>query len=160
MQKIITHLWFDDQAEQAARHYTAIFPRSKIGKIARYGAAGAQVSGRRQGSVMTVEFELDGQQFLALNGGPVFKFSEAISLVVPCENQAELDRVWNKLIEGGQAQQCGWLKDKFGVSWQVVPADIGEMMTNADAQKSERVMQAVLQMVKIDIAALRRAYEQ
>jgi predicted 3-demethylubiquinone-9 3-methyltransferase (glyoxalase superfamily) len=154
MQKIITHLWFDDQAEQAARLYTASFKNSKIGKITRYGDAGAAISGRQKGSVMSVEFELDGQQFYALNGGPMFKFNEAVSLFVNCEDQAEVDALWGKLLQGGQAQQCGWLKDKFGVSWQIVPTVLGKMMQDPDPKKVESVMQAVLKMVKLDIAAL------
>lgn len=160
MQKIITHLWFDHHAEEAAKFYTSIFKNSRVGSIARYGESGAAISGREKGSVMTVEFELDGQQFYALNGGPVFKFNEAISLFVNCENQAEVDALWNKLLEGGQPAQCGWLKDKYGVSWQIVPTVLGEMMADKDPKKVERVMQALLQMIKIEIEGLKQAYEQ
>ena len=161
MNKIAPCLWFDDQAEEAAKFYASIFKNSKVKQISRYGDAAAQVAGRPKGSVLTVEFELDGQAFTALNGGPIFKFNEAISLQVYCDNQDELDHYWNRLSEGGdpKAQQCGWLKDKFGVSWQIVPAEIARMMTDPDPAKSNRVMQALLQMKKLDIAALRRAYE-
>ena len=158
MQKITTHLWFDDKAEEAANFYVSIFKNSKIGGICRYGEVGAQVSGRAKGSVMTIEFELDGQQFLALNGGPDFKFSEAISLVVNCESQREVDELWDKLSHGGQIQQCGWLKDKYGLSWQIVPTVLTQMMQDKDAAKMERVMQAVLQMKKLDIQQLKQAY--
>ena len=161
MSKIAPCLWFDSQAEEAATCYTSIFRNSKIKQVARYGDAGAQVAGRPKGSVLTVAFELDGQEFTALNGGPVFKFNEAISLMVNCETQDELDHYWDKLSEGGDpnAQQCGWLKDKFGVSWQVVPTAVARMMSDPDPAKSERVMQALLRMKRLDIAALQRAYE-
>jgi predicted 3-demethylubiquinone-9 3-methyltransferase (glyoxalase superfamily) len=161
MSKIAPCLWFDSQAEEAAKFYTSIFKNSKIKQVARYGDAGAQLAGRPKGSVLTVAFELDGQEFTALNGGPVFKFNEAISLMVNCETQDELDHYWDKLSEGGDpnAQQCGWLKDKFGVSWQVVPTAVARMMSDRDPAKSERVMQALLRMKKLDIAALQRAYE-
>jgi predicted 3-demethylubiquinone-9 3-methyltransferase (glyoxalase superfamily) len=161
MQKITPCLWFDNQAEEAAKFYTTIFKNSKIGKIARYGEKGARVSGRPQGSVMTVTFKLDGQEFMALNGGPIFKFTEAISLIVNCGTQKELDYYWEKLSEGGdeKAQQCGWLKDKYGLSWQIVPTVLGKMMQDKDPMKSERVMAALLQMKKLDIAALKRAYK-
>ena len=159
MQKITPCLWFDSNAEQAANHYVSIFKNSKITNIARYGDAGASVSGKSKGSVMTVAFQLEGQDFIALNGGPIFKFNEAISLSVDCKSQAEVDELWERLSAGGQESQCGWLKDKFGLSWQIVPSVLVEMLRDKDAEKSERVMKAMLQMGKIDIAALRRAYE-
>jgi predicted 3-demethylubiquinone-9 3-methyltransferase (glyoxalase superfamily) len=153
-------LWFDDQAEEAARFYTGIVRNSKITNVSRYGEAGHEIHGRPAGSVMTVAFELNGQAFTALNGGPVFKFNEAISLQVPCDNQEEVDYYWNMLSEGGdkQAQQCGWLKDKYGVSWQVFPGILVEMMNDADKNKSGRVMEAMLRMKKIDVGELQRAY--
>ncbi len=160
MQKITPCLWFDNQAEEAANFYVSIFKNSKIGKIARYGKEGAKASGRPKGSVMTVTFKLDGQEFLALNGGPHFKFTEAISLVVNCETQKEVDEMWEKLSQGGQEVQCGWLKDKYGLSWQIVPTVLGEMMQDKDAKKTDRVMQALLQMKKLDIKALKQAYDQ
>jgi len=160
-QKISPCLWFDRQAEEAARFYTAIFPNSKIGKISRYGEAGQEVHGMKVGTVMTVAFELDGQSFTALNGGPVFRFNEAISFQVFCESQDEVDNYWKRLSDGGdpKAQQCGWLKDKFGVSWQIVPTVLIEMLTDSDGGKSQRVMKAMLQMKKIDIAKLRKAFD-
>jgi predicted 3-demethylubiquinone-9 3-methyltransferase (glyoxalase superfamily) len=154
-------LWFDDQAEEAAKFYTGIFKNSKIGKISRYGEAGREIHGRAPGTVMTVAFELDGQTFTALNGGPVFKFNEAISFQVGCQDQKEVDYYWEKLSQGGdeRAQQCGWLKDKYGVSWQIVPtALIEKMLGGSPTEKSERVMTALLQMKKIDVAKLERAY--
>ena len=157
MQKIIPFLWFDHQAEEAVNLYTSIFKNSKIGKIARYDEAGEKVAGRPAGSVMTVEFELEGQDFIALNGGPQFKFTEAISFVVNCETQAELDYYWEKLTAGGQEVQCGWLKDKFGLSWQVVPTVLGELLSSKDAAESQRVMEAMLKMVKLDIKKLQAA---
>ena len=158
-QRIVPCLWFDDQAEEAAGFYTGVFGNSRIVQVSRYGEAGREVHGRPAGSVMVVAFELDGQAFTALNGGPVFKFTEAISLQVDCETQAEIDHYWGKLSEGGDetAQQCGWLKDKYGVSWQIVPRILIEMLGDPDARKSERAMEAMLQMKKIDIAALKRA---
>jgi predicted 3-demethylubiquinone-9 3-methyltransferase (glyoxalase superfamily) len=152
-------LWFDNQAEEAARFYTGIFKNSKIGKISRYGEAGREVHGRPAGSVMLVSFELDGQPFSALNGGPLFTFNESISFVIPCQDQKEVDYYWDKLSQGGdpRAQNCGWLKDKYGVSWQVVPAALIEMLGDGKSEKSERVMEAVLKMKKIDIATLERA---
>jgi predicted 3-demethylubiquinone-9 3-methyltransferase (glyoxalase superfamily) len=161
MSKIAPCLWFDNNGEEAAKFYTSIFKNSKIKNIARYGDAAAQAAGRPKGSVLTVSFELDGQEFLALNGGPIFKINEAVSLMVNCENQDELDHFWNKLSEGGdpKAQQCGWLKDKFGVSWQIVPSMIAKMMADPDPAKTNRVMQAVLQMKKLDIATLQKAYQ-
>ena len=159
-QRIRPCLWFDDQAEQAARLYTGIFKNSRIVTITRYGKAGFEVHGRPAGSVMTVEFELDGQKFTALNGGPAFKFNEAISLEVHCETQDEIDYYWEKLSAGGdpKAQVCGWLKDQYGLSWQVVPTLLTEMVTNEKSEKSQRAFAAMLQMKKLDIAALKRAY--
>jgi predicted 3-demethylubiquinone-9 3-methyltransferase (glyoxalase superfamily) len=160
MQRISPFLWFDDKAEEAANFYTSIFKNLKIVKIARYGEAGATVSGRPKGSVMTVAFQLEGQEFVALNGGPQFKFTEAISLVVNCQTQEEVDEYWKKLSAGGQEVQCGWLKDKYGLSWQIVPTVLGDMLTDPDPKKAERVMKAMLQMKKIDIKGLKQAYEQ
>src|SRR6266581_4436293 len=157
MQKITPFLWFDDKAEEAVSFYTSIFKNSKIVKIARYGDAGAQVSGRPKGTVMTVAFQLEGQQFVALNGGPQFKFTEAISFVVNCETQEEVDYYWEKLSAGGKEVQCGWLKDKFGLSWQIVPTVLGELLSDKDAAKAQRVMQAMLKMVKLDIKKLKQA---
>jgi predicted 3-demethylubiquinone-9 3-methyltransferase (glyoxalase superfamily) len=160
MQKITPCLWFDDQAEEAAKFYTAIFHNSKITSITRYGEAGQEVHGRPAGTVMAVAFELAGQAFTALNGGPMFTFNEAISFQVSCETQEEVDYYWEKLAEGGEtkAQQCGWLKDKYGASWQVIPNVLLEMLTDPDAEKSQRVMKSMLQMKKLDIAELQRAY--
>jgi predicted 3-demethylubiquinone-9 3-methyltransferase (glyoxalase superfamily) len=160
IQKITPCLWFDDQAEEAVKFYTAIFRNSRIVEVARYGEVGQEIHGKPAGTVMTVAFELEGQAFTALNGGPIFKFNEAISFQVSCETQAEVDHYWGKLSEGGdvQAQQCGWLKDKYGVSWQIVPRVLVEMMTDPDSAKSQRVMGAMLQMKKIDIDGLKRAY--
>jgi len=157
--KITPCLWFDDQAEAAVAFYTGIFKNSKITTVSRYGEAGKEIHGKAPGSVMVVAFELEGQTFTALNGGPMFKFTEAISFQVNCESQAEVDHYWTKLAEGGDpsAQQCGWLKDRYGVSWQIVPTALVEMLNDPDATKSQRVMTAMLQMKKIDIAALRRA---
>lgn len=157
MQRITPFLWFDDQAEAAAKFYTSIFKNSKIGKIARYDEAGAKVSGRPAGSVMTVDFKLDGQEFVALNGGPTFPFTEAISLVVNCKTQAEVDHYWKKLSADGKEVQCGWLKDKYGLSWQVVPTVLNDLMTSKDAAKAHRVMEAMLKMVKLDIKKLKEA---
>jgi len=160
IQKITPCLWFDDQAEAAARFYCSLFDHSKIGAITHYGKAGFELHGRPEGSVMTVSFELDGQTFTGLNGGPVFAFNEAISLQVNCQSQAEVDHFWYSLADGGdkQAQQCGWLKDRFGLSWQIVPVALMQMMTDPDPVKSQRAMQAMLQMKKIDIATLERAF--
>ncbi len=152
-------LWFDDKAEEAAKFYVSIFKKSKLGKIARYGEAGAQVSGRPKGSVMTVTFQLDGQEFMGLNGGPQFKFTEAISLVVNCKTQEEVDEMWEKLSAGGEKGVCGWLKDKYGLSWQLVPTVVEKMFQDKDAKKTERVMKALLQMKKLDIKTLKQAYE-
>jgi predicted 3-demethylubiquinone-9 3-methyltransferase (glyoxalase superfamily) len=161
VQPIAPCLWFDSQAEEAARYYAGIFKNSKIGTIARYGEAGREVHGRPAGTVMTVAFELNGQPFTALNGGPVFTFNEAVSFQIMCRTQEEVDHYWNKLTAGGdkQAQQCGWLKDRFGVSWQIVPTVLVEMMSDRDKEKSGRVMEAMLQMKKLDIAELERAFE-
>jgi predicted 3-demethylubiquinone-9 3-methyltransferase (glyoxalase superfamily) len=159
MQKITPCLWFDDQAEEAAKFYVSMFQNSKIGTIARYGEEGAQASGRPKGTVMTVTFQLDGQEFMALNGGPIFKFTEAISLIVNCETQEEIDAMWEKLSAGGEQGPCGWLKDKYGLSWQIVPPVLGEMLKGRPDEKSERVMKAMLQMKKLDINTLKQAYE-
>ena len=159
MQKITPFLWFDDRAEEAAKFYTSIFKNSKVGKITRYGESAEKAAGRPAGSVMTVEFELEGQKFTALNGGPVFKFNESISFVVNCDTQEEVDYFWEKLsADGGQESQCGWLRDKFGVSWQVVPRALINMLQDKDPNKSERVMKAMLQMQKLDIKTLEDAY--
>jgi len=157
MQKITPFLWFDNQAEEAVNYYISIFRNSKILNVARYGDDGAKVSGRPKGSVMTVSFQLDGQQFVALNGGPVFSFSPAISFVVNCQTQQEVDELWEKLSAGGEQQQCGWLKDKYGVTWQIVPTALGELLGDSDAAKAQRVMQAMLQMNKLDINVLQQA---
>jgi predicted 3-demethylubiquinone-9 3-methyltransferase (glyoxalase superfamily) len=159
MQKINPCLWFDDKAEEAAKFYVSIFKNSKLGNITRYGEAGAEVSGRPTGSVMTVTFEIEGQEFVALNGGPHFKFSEAISFMVKCETQKEIDEMWEKLSQGGKEGQCGWLKDKYGLSWQIVSPVWDEMLRDKDVKKSERVMKAILQMSKPDIKTLKQAYE-
>jgi predicted 3-demethylubiquinone-9 3-methyltransferase (glyoxalase superfamily) len=161
MQKITAFLWFDNQAEEAAKFYTSIFKNSKVGKILRYSEETAKMSqsGRPVGSVLTIEFEIEGQKFTALNGGPAFKFNESISFVVNCETQNEVDYFWEKLTaDSGQESQCGWLKDKFGVSWQIVPTVLLEMLQDKDSGKSERVMKAMLQMQKIDIKTLKDAY--
>jgi len=161
MQKITPFLWFDDNAEEAVKFYTSIFKNSKIGKIARYDEAGEKAAGRPAGSVMTVEFQLEGQDFIALNGGPHFKFTEAISFVVSCKTQTEVDYYWNKLTaDGGKEVQCGWLTDKYGLSWQIVSTILGELLTSKDAAKSQRVMQAMLKMVKLDIKKLKQAAKQ
>jgi predicted 3-demethylubiquinone-9 3-methyltransferase (glyoxalase superfamily) len=159
IQKITPCLWFDNQAKEAAEFYTSIFRNSKIGTISRYGEAGKEVHGKSPGTVLTVAFELDGQAFTALNGGPTFKFNEAISFQVNCETQEDVDYYWQKLSAGGdeKAQQCGWLKDQYGVSWQIVPRVLVEMLNDFDTEKSQRVMAAMLQMKKIDIDELTRA---
>ncbi len=159
MQKITPFLWFNDNAEEAANFYASIFKDSKIGRIARYGEEAAEKTGRPNGSVMTIEFELEGQRFVGLNGGPMFKFTEAVSFVVNCETQKEVDYFWEKLSEGGEKSRCGWLTDRFGLSWQVVPTVLIDMMHDKDPGKSQRVMEAVLQMDKIDISKLKRATE-
>jgi predicted 3-demethylubiquinone-9 3-methyltransferase (glyoxalase superfamily) len=161
IQSISPCLWFDDQAEDAARFYTGIFKNSRILQVARYGEAGREIHGRPAGSVMTVAFELDGQAFTALNGGPIFKFNEAVSLQVFCDHQAEVDHFWTRLSAGGdaKAQQCGWLKDKFGLSWQVIPRKLIQMIVDPERAKSERAFTAMLQMKKLDLGKLERAYE-
>ncbi len=158
-QKITTFQWFDSQAEEAAKYYVSIFKDSRIVGTTRYDEEASKVAGRPKGSVMTVEFELDGQRFTALNGGPLFKFTEAISLVVHCENQNEVDHFWEKLSAGGEEVECGWLKDRYGLSWQVVPDVLIEMLQSKDPEKSKRAMAAMLKMRKLDIAALQQAYD-
>jgi predicted 3-demethylubiquinone-9 3-methyltransferase (glyoxalase superfamily) len=160
-QRITPCLWFEHQAEEAVQFYCAIFKNSRIGTISRYGKEGFEIHGRPEGSAMTVEFELDGQTFTALNGGPVFRFNEAISFQVSCETQEEADYYWEKLSAGGdpQAQQCGWLKDRYGVSWQVFPRAMMELVSDPASEKSQRATRAMLRMKKIDMAALRRAYD-
>lgn len=162
MQRIIPCLWFDSNAEEAVSFYTTVFKNSKIRNVSRYGEAGHEIHGKGAGTVMTIEFEVNGQGFTALNGGPLFKFTEAISFQVGCESQEEVDYYWGKLSQGGdkKAQQCGWLKDKYGVSWQIVPNALSEMLQDKSSKRSENVMKALLEMTKIDIAALRRAYQQ
>jgi predicted 3-demethylubiquinone-9 3-methyltransferase (glyoxalase superfamily) len=162
MQKITPCLWFDKQAEEAVNFYVSIFKNAKTGNITRYGKEGHEIHNMPAGTVMTVEFQIEGQDFLALNGGPVFKFNEAISFQVHCKTQEEVDHYWEKLSQGGDknAQQCGWLKDKYGVSWQIVPTVLPEMLRDKDPKKSERVMKALLQMHKLDIKRLKEAYEQ
>lgn len=157
-QKIVPFLWFDTQAEQAAEFYVSVFENSGIKRVTRYGTAGHEVHARPAGSVMTVEFDLAGLNFVGLNGGPHFKFNEAVSFQVMCETQAEIDYLWNKLCEGGHESACGWLKDKYGVSWQIVPSVLPQMLTDADRARSERVMGALLKMKKLDLAALQRAH--
>ena len=159
MHNITPCLWFDSQAEEAAKFYVSIFKHSKIGQITRYGEAGANVSGRPKGSVMTVTFEIEEQEFVALNGGPLFKFTEAVSFMVKCRTQKDIDEMWEKLSEGGEPGPCGWLKDKYGLSWQIVAPEWEEMMRDKDPKKTERVMKAILQMTKPDIEALKQAYD-
>ena len=153
MKGIATFLWFDTEAEEAAEFYVSLFPNSKVGKVSRYGEAGP----REAGTVMTVEFELDGQPFVGLNGGPTFKFNEAVSFQIACDSQEEVDEFWSKLSEGGQQGPCGWLKDRFGLSWQVVPTRLTELLQDPDQEKAQRVMAAMLQMGKIEIEPLERA---
>ena len=160
MQKITPFLWFDDKAEEAVNLYVSVFKNSEITGITRYGEAGSEVAGRPKGTIMTIAFQIEGQEFVALNGGPVFTFSPAISFVVNCETQEEVDQLWEKLSEGGETEQCGWLRDKYGVSWQIVPTILGEMLQDKNAEKSARVMKAMLQMKKIDINGLEQAYQQ
>ena len=155
MPKITPFLWFDHQAEEAMNFYVAVFNNSRAGDVTRYGDAGPGP----KGSVMTASFELEGQQFTALNGGPRVKFTEAVSFVVSCETQEEVDELWERLAEGGETQQCGWLKDRFGLSWQIVPVALMELISDPDPERSRRVMEAMLQMTKLDIAQLTRAYE-
>ena len=159
MQKITPFLWFDSKAEEAMNFYVSIFKNSKIVSISRYGEEGAKVSGRPKGTVMTGTFQIAGQEFIILNGGPQFKFTEAISFFVNCETQKEVDDLWEKLSKGGKKGQCGWLKDKYGISWQIVPSALGKMLQDKDTEKSERVAKAMLQMTKIDIKTLKQAYE-
>ena len=155
--KITPCLWFDTQAEEAAKFYASVFKNSKIGKISRYGQEGFEVHGKKAGTVMTVEFEIEGQEFLALNGGPHFKFNEAVSFQVPCETQEEIDYFWSTLAKDGEEGRCGWLKDKFGLSWQVFPRALPEMLMDGNSETAQRVMRSMLQMRKIDIGALKRA---
>lgn len=158
MQRIVTHLWFDTQAEEAARFYVSLFKNSRIKGISRYTKSAEPVAGKPAGSVMTVAFELDGQQYIALNGGPQFKFNESVSLLVECESQEEIDRLWSKLIEGGgQEQPCGWLKDKYGLSWQISHVDLDKLVYEPDTAKLDRVMRAMFDMKKLDVARLLRA---
>jgi predicted 3-demethylubiquinone-9 3-methyltransferase (glyoxalase superfamily) len=156
MPKITPFLWFDDNAEEAINFYTSIFKNSKIGRVTRYGDAGPGP----KGTVMSATFQLEGQEFMALNGGPHFKFTPAISLFVDCKTQEEVDDLWERLSAGGKTERCGWLTDRFGLSWQIIPAILGQLLQDKDPQKSKRVMQAMLQMKKIDIAGLEQAYEQ
>ncbi|AMP00019.1 3-demethylubiquinone-9 3-methyltransferase family protein [Collimonas arenae] len=156
MQKITPFLWFDGKAEEAMNFYTAIFKKSKVGNVMRYGDAGPGP----KDAVMSATFELEGQEFIALNGGPQFSFTPAISFFVNCETQEEVDELWDKLSQGGEAQGCGWMRDKYGLSWQIIPSILGRLLQDKDATKSQRVMQAMLKMVKIDIQLLQQAYEQ
>jgi predicted 3-demethylubiquinone-9 3-methyltransferase (glyoxalase superfamily) len=159
MQKITPFLWFDDHAEEAVKFYTSVFKNSKVGRVLRCSEEAAQASGRPAGSTLTIDFEIAGQRFTALNGGPQFKFNESVSLVVHCDTQEEVDYYWEKLTaDGGQESQCGWLKDKFGLSWQITPTVLINMLHDKDSEKSERVMHAMLQMQKIDIKTLKEAY--
>ena len=159
MQKINPFLWFDDKAEEAANFYVSLFKNSKIDDVTRYDEAGAKAAGRPKGSAMVIDFQLEGQEFVALNGGPHFKFTEAVSFVVNCETQQEVDEFWEKLSDGGEESQCGWLKDKYGLSWQIVPTVLTEMLKDKDPVKAKRVMEAMLRMKKIDIRTLKQAYE-
>jgi len=156
--KLTPCLWFDSEAEEAANFYVSVFKNSRIGKISRYGKEGYEVHGRKAGTVMTVEFKIEGQKFLALNGGPHFKFNEAISFQVHCQTQEEVDYFWSRLSEGGKEAPCGWLKDKFGLSWQIIPDVLPQLLTDKNVEKAGRVMKSMLQMKKIDIAALQRAH--
>jgi predicted 3-demethylubiquinone-9 3-methyltransferase (glyoxalase superfamily) len=157
LQKITPCLWFDDQAEAATRFYVSVFGNARLGTISRYGKEGFEIHARPEGSVMTVAFEIEGQSFVALNGGPLFQFTPAISFQVSCDDQDEIDRYWEKLSEGGEVQRCGWLKDRFGVSWQIIPAELPKLMGDADPANAARAMRAMLAMTKLDIAALRAA---
>jgi predicted 3-demethylubiquinone-9 3-methyltransferase (glyoxalase superfamily) len=157
MQKITPFLWFNDNAEEAMHFYTSVFKDSKINGVTRYEGEGAKASGRPEGSVMTASFQLNGQEFVALNGGPLFKFTEAVSFVVNCETQEEIDHYWNKLTEGGEESRCGWLKDKYGLSWQIVPSVLSKLLGDKDPAKAKRAMQAMLQMSKLDIKKLQEA---
>lgn len=158
MQKIVANLWFDTQAEEAANFYVSLFKNSAIRNVTYYGASGAKVSGMPEGSVLTVEYTLDGQDYIAINGGPVFTFTPALSLMVNCDSQAEVDRLWDALCEEGQPGECGWLTDKFGLSWQIVPTELNELIADPDPVKVERVYSAMFGMKKLDIAQLRQAY--
>ncbi|MDP4174958.1 MAG: VOC family protein [Bacteroidota bacterium] len=158
MQKITPFLWFENQAEEAVNYYTSIFKDSKIIKTTRYDEASSRASGRPKDSVMTVAFQINGQDFVALNGGPEFKFTEAVSFAISCKTQQEVDYFWGKLAEGGEEGQCGWLKDKFGLSWQVVPTALEEMLNDKNTEKTKRVIEAMLQMKKLDLEVLKRAY--
>lgn len=159
MQKIVPHLWFESQAEEAATFYVSLFKDSRLGRVVPYPEEAAAMSGRESGSVMTVEFQIEGQDFIALNGGPMFTFSEAISFLVNCEDQAEIDRLWRALTDGGEEQPCGWLKDRFGLSWQIVPRQLDELMAGPDAEGAKRAVSALFQMKKIEIAQLEAAYK-
>lgn len=160
-QKIIPHLWFDKQAKEAVDFYTSIFKNSKIGKISYYGKEGQEIHGMEPGDIMTIEFEIEGQKFIALNDGPTFKFTEAVSFMINCKDQKEVDYFWEKLSEGGdpKSQVCGWLKDKYGLSWQVIPEELSELLADKDSQKSGRTMEALLKMKKLDIEELKRAHD-
>jgi predicted 3-demethylubiquinone-9 3-methyltransferase (glyoxalase superfamily) len=160
MQKITPCLWFDDKAEEAAKFYVSVFKNAKLGHVTRYGDAGSKVSGRPKGSVMTVTFEINGQEFVALNGGPLFKFTEAVSFMVKCGSQQEIDEMWSKLSSGGEEGPCGWLKDKYGLSWQIVAPEWDEMLRDEDAAKAERAMAAILQMSKPDLQRVQQAYQE
>lgn len=160
MQKITPFLWFDSEAEEAVNFYLSVFKNGRITELRRYGDEGKEITGKHQGSVMTIAFELDGQPFVALNGGPVFKFNEAVSFVVDCADQTEVDHYWEKLSAGGEVSQCGWLKDKYGLSWQIVPRALLQLLGDPDPIKSGHVMQAMLHMRKIDIAGLQHAHDQ
>ena len=159
MQKIVPNLWYDKEAEEAAKFYVSIFPNSKITKVTHYGKAGYDIHKMPEGTVLTVEFQLDGQDFLGLNGGPLFKFNEAVSFIVNCETQEEVDELWDKLSADPASEQCGWLKDKYGLSWQIVPTALNELLESKDTEKSNRAMEAMLQMKKLDITKLKQAYE-
>ena len=160
-QKIVPNLWFDKNAEEAVKYYTSIFKNSKIGKVTHYGKEGYETHKMPAGTVMTIEFQIEGQEFLALNGGPVFKFNEAVSFIIRCDTQDEIDSYWEKLTKGGDesAQVCGWLKDKFGVSWQVTPKVMPDLLSDSDPEKAGRVMNALMKMKKLDIVKLKKAYE-
>lgn len=160
MQKIVPCLWFDDKAEEAVNFYVSLFKNSKILNVTKYPEAAQEVSGKLPGSVMTVSFQIEGQEFLALNGGPIFKFTEAISFIVNCETQEEIDNLWENLSAVPESEQCGWLKDKYGVSWQIAPTELGEMLSDSDPKKVEAVTVAFLPMKKLDIAELKKAYEE
>jgi len=159
MPKLSHCLWFENQAEEAANFYVSVFKNGSIGRIAKYGEEGFEIHGMPAGTVMTVEFELEGLKYLALNGGPIFKFNESISIMVSCESQEEIDYLWNHLSRNGEEGPCGWLKDKYGLSWQVVPSILADMMADPDHEKTQRVMKAFLQMKKFDIETLKRAYQ-